>query len=144
MNMHEALSDFHPIVRTWFEKTFGAPTPPKAMGWPPISAGKHTLILAPTGSGKTLAAFLWAINHLVEQRLAEDLPRGVRILYISPLKALNNDIHRNLELPLNGIREEAAVQCNDAPAAVSSLASVLVSLGFRRDVNQTLRYDGYV
>ncbi len=107
--MHEALNDFHPIVRSWFEKTFEAPTPPQVMGWPPISAGKHTLILAPTGSGKTLAAFLWAINHLVERHLTETLPRGVRILYVSPLKALNNDMRRNLEQPLEGIRREAAI-----------------------------------
>lgn len=107
MSPHEALESFHPIVRRWFEKTFSAPTPPQVLGWPPVSAGKHTLILAPTGSGKTLAAFLWAINHLVEQRLAEPMPRGVRILYVSPLKALNNDIRRNLEEPLRGIEAEA-------------------------------------
>ncbi|MEK9137756.1 MAG: DEAD/DEAH box helicase, partial [Bacteroidota bacterium] len=77
------------------------------MGWPSISSGSHTLILAPTGSGKTLAAFLWAINHLTEQHLMEDLRPGVRILYVSPLKALNNDIERNLEAPLQGIREHA-------------------------------------
>jgi ATP-dependent Lhr-like helicase len=101
------LAEFHPIVRNWFVRTFGAPSPPQALGWPSISAGRNTLILAPTGSGKTLAAFLWAINHLVEQHLHEALPRGVRILYVSPLKALNNDIERNLERPLAGIAAEA-------------------------------------
>lgn len=106
--MHSnTLSDFHPIVRRWFEKAFGEPSPPQAKGWPSISSGNHTLILAPTGSGKTLAAFLWAINHLVEQHLAEELTPGVRILYVSPLKALNNDIQRNLESPIAGIRREA-------------------------------------
>ncbi len=105
--MHPSLNDFHPIVRRWFERTFGEPSPPQVQGWPSISSGNHTLILAPTGSGKTLAAFLWAINHLVEQHLAEELSPGVRILYVSPLKALNNDIQRNLELPLEGIRKEA-------------------------------------
>ncbi len=78
-----------------------------ALGWPSIAAGQNTLILAPTGSGKTLAAFLWAINHLVDQKVREQLAPGVRILYVSPLKALNNDIERNLREPLQGIREEA-------------------------------------
>ena len=107
MEARHPMHDFHPVVRGWFELTFGEPTPPQALGWPSISAGNSTLLLAPTGSGKTLAAFLWAINHLVEQHLAEDLPPGVRILYVSPLKALNNDIERNLELPLEGICREA-------------------------------------
>jgi ATP-dependent Lhr-like helicase len=107
MSTHPVLTDFHPIVRAWFERTYGEPTPPQVLGWPSISAGEHTLILAPTGSGKTLAAFLWAINHLVEQHLAGDLDPGVRILYVSPLKALNNDIERNLESPLQAIRDEA-------------------------------------
>ena len=101
------LDDFHPLVRGWFEQTYGTPTPPQSLGWPSISSGRHTLILAPTGSGKTLAAFLWAINHVVEQRIGEPLTPGVRILYISPLKALNNDIERNLEEPLEGIRRAA-------------------------------------
>lgn len=107
MSSAAVLQEFHPIVRGWFEETFGEPSPPQALGWPSISAGRHTLILAPTGSGKTLAAFLWAINHLVEQHLREDLAPGVRILYISPLKALNNDVERNLVAPLHGIREQA-------------------------------------
>ena len=108
MDTPSPLADFHPAVRSWFAKTYGTPTPPQVLGWPSISAGSNTLILAPTGSGKTLAAFLWAINHLVEQHLAETLPEGVRILYVSPLKALNNDIERNLEGPLEGIRRSAA------------------------------------
>jgi ATP-dependent Lhr-like helicase len=107
MPTHTELENFHPTVRQWFEESFGEPSPPQVLGWPAISAGKHTLILAPTGSGKTLAAFLWAINHLVEQHLREELRPGVRILYVSPLKALNNDIERNLEAPLHGIREQA-------------------------------------
>jgi len=108
MDSTGTLSDFHPVVRDWFERTYGAPTPPQTLGWPSISSGKHTLILAPTGSGKTLAAFLWAINHLVEQHLEGTLPPGVRILYVSPLKALNNDIERNLEGPLEGIGHAAS------------------------------------
>lgn len=126
------LSTFHPVVRSWFVKTFGTPSPPQLHGWPSISQGNHTLIVAPTGSGKTLAAFLWCINHLVEETLSSPslsqsssgLPAlkegkkhrsrrdeaSVRVLYISPLKALNNDIHRNLDIPLNGISEEAKTQ----------------------------------
>ncbi len=107
MSPPRILEDFHPAVRRWFESTHGTPSPPQTLGWPSISAGNNTLILAPTGSGKTLAAFLWAINHLVEQRLTGDTATGVHILYVSPLKALNNDIERNLEAPLMGIREEA-------------------------------------
>src|SRR5512133_1579394 len=106
-NEAHSLQDFHPIVRQWFARTYGTPTPPQVLGWPSIAEGKNTLILAPTGSGKTMAAFLWAINHLIEQRLREELSPGVRILYVSPLKALNNDIERNLESPLSGLREEA-------------------------------------
>ncbi|MBX2991897.1 MAG: DEAD/DEAH box helicase [Bacteroidetes bacterium] len=119
--MYSPLNDFHPTVRRWFEKTFGEPSPPQVQGWPSISSGKHTLILAPTGSGKTLAAFLWAINHLVEQHLAKELPPGVRILYVSPLKALNNDIQRNLELPLEGIRQEAEADGLKLPAITTAV-----------------------
>ncbi len=119
--MHDALKDFHPIVLRWFEKTFGDPSPPQVKGWPSISSGSNTLILAPTGSGKTLAAFLWAINHLVEQHLAEELKPGVRILYVSPLKALNNDIQRNLELPLAGIRKEAEAEGLKLPTITTAV-----------------------
>ena len=81
------------------------PTPPQRLGWPLIAAGQNTLILAPTGSGKTLAAFLACLDHLWRQEAAP--ARGVRVLYVSPLKALNNDIHRNLQLPLEGVAETA-------------------------------------
>ncbi len=104
---HHILDDFHPAVAEWFTETYGSPTPPQELGWPSIAEGKNTLILAPTGSGKTLAAFLWAINHLVDQHATENLPPGVRILYVSPLKALNNDIDRNLQVPLTGIARKA-------------------------------------
>jgi ATP-dependent Lhr-like helicase len=95
---------FHPIVRQWLETQFAAPSPPQIQGWPSIAKGKHTLILAPTGSGKTLAAFLWSIDQLFRQSLAADTrgflknADGVHTLYISPLKALNNDIQRTLAI----------------------------------------------
>lgn len=115
------LDRFHPAVRTWFERAYGTPTPPQTLGWPSIAAGQHTLILAPTGSGKTLAAFLWGINHLVEQRTREELQPGVRILYVSPLKALNNDIHRNLEDPLRGIEAMALEQERIIPVITTAI-----------------------
>jgi ATP-dependent helicase Lhr and Lhr-like helicase len=100
------LSDlFHPAVADWFADSFVAPTPAQASAWPAIKAGQHTLIAAPTGSGKTLAAFLAAIDSLVRQGLSGQLADQTQVVYVSPLKALSNDIHRNLELPLAGIRE---------------------------------------
>jgi len=98
------LSDFHPAVVTWFERTFGEPTPPQVEGWPAIREGNNTLIASPTGSGKTLAAFLCAIDDLVQRGLSEGLDDRVSVLYISPLKALSNDIDKNLQAPLEGIR----------------------------------------
>ena len=98
------LPGFHPAVATWFERTFGEPTPPQVEGWPAIREGKHTLIASPTGSGKTLAAFLCAIDDLVQRGLSEGLDDRVSVLYISPLKALSNDIDKNLQAPLEGIR----------------------------------------
>lgn len=112
--MSDALALFSPLTRAWFRHAYGAPTPPQAQGWLPIQRGEHTLILAPTGSGKTLAAFLWGIDALWQNLLAESSlpPRGatdgIQLLYISPLKALNNDIERNLRAPLEGIRAFAA------------------------------------
>lgn len=100
-----SLPGFHPAVSAWFERTFGEPTPPQIQGWPAIREGRHTLIAAPTGSGKTLAAFLCAIDDLVQRGLEEGLEDRVRVLYISPLKALSNDIETNLQAPLAGIRE---------------------------------------
>ena len=94
------LGGFHPIVRRWFTETLGQPSPPQVRGWPAIASGAHTLILAPTGTGKTLAAFLWELNALITDGQREPLPNAVQILYVSPLKALGNDIHRNLEQPL--------------------------------------------
>ena len=97
---------FHPAVANWFAESFASPTPAQAEAWPAIKAGRHTLIAAPTGSGKTLAAFLAAIDDLVRQGLEAPLPNATQVVYVSPLKALSNDIHRNLEAPLAGIREQ--------------------------------------
>src|ERR671922_2001900 len=95
---------FHPVIGRWFEEKFGSPTEPQERGWPSIQAGAHTLIAAPTGSGKTLAAFLAALDQLFREGLAGELKDETRVLYVSPLKALSNDIHKNLEQPLAGIR----------------------------------------
>ncbi|MBI3268055.1 MAG: DEAD/DEAH box helicase [Planctomycetes bacterium] len=92
------LSGFHPIVRRWFEARFAGPTAPQREGWPAIRSGRHTLIAAPTGSGKTLAAFLWGIDRLLSEGQA--LPERTQVLYVSPLKALSNDIQKNLQGPL--------------------------------------------
>ncbi|HWZ58622.1 MAG TPA: DEAD/DEAH box helicase [Gemmatimonadaceae bacterium] len=96
---------FHPLVRQWFDQTLGPPSAPQVRGWPAIASGAHTLILAPTGTGKTLAAFLWELNSLIERGREGPLPNAVQILYVSPLKALGNDVHRNLELPLAQLRD---------------------------------------
>ena len=95
---------FHPAVASWFATRFAAPTPAQAQAWPAVQAGHHTLIAAPTGSGKTLAAFLAAIDGLVRQGLDGCLDDATQVVYVSPLKALSNDIQRNLEEPLAGIR----------------------------------------
>src|SRR3954464_6920650 len=94
------LGKFHPVVRAWFKATLGSPSAPQAQGWPAIAGGDDTLILAPTGTGKTLAAFLWELNQLIVDGLKEPLGNAVQILCVSPLKALNNDVQRNLEAPL--------------------------------------------
>jgi ATP-dependent Lhr-like helicase len=100
-----SLKPFHPLVRAWFRETLGEPSPPQRQGWPAIASGDHTLILAPTGTGKTLTAFLWELNQLIVRGMKEPLGNAVQILYVSPLKALNNDIQRNLEGPLNALRD---------------------------------------
>src|SRR5499426_2080290 len=109
----DALSVFTEPTRAWFESSFAAPTPAQEQGWPAIASGKHTLIQAPTGSGKTLAAFLTGID-----RLNASPGDGLRLLYVSPLKALNYDIERNLRSPLAGLESElaVAVRTGDTPA----------------------------
>ena len=93
---------FSDATRTWFARTFDAPTPAQELGWPAIAKGGHVLIQAPTGSGKTLAAFLYGID-----RLTPAPGEGLRLLYVSPLKALNYDVERNLRGPLAGLRSRA-------------------------------------
>ncbi len=99
-NERDVLDQFHPAVASWFREQFGEPTPAQRLGWPVIASGRNALIVAPTGSGKTLAAFLAAFDHL--WRTPRKV-KGVRILYVSPLKALNQDVWRNLQFPLEGI-----------------------------------------
>src|SRR5438309_945798 len=120
---------FHPAVAQWFEQTFGTPTDPQRSGWPAIQSGAHTLLSAPTGSGKTLAAFLAALDQLFREGLERDLPDETRVLYVSPLKALSNDVRKNLQEPLAGIRAallesegravevRAEVRTGDTPSA---------------------------
>jgi ATP-dependent Lhr-like helicase len=101
---------FHPAVADWFSRNFAAPTVAQAAAWPAIQSGEHVLIAAPTGSGKTLAAFLAAIDGLVRQGLEGGLKDETQIVYVSPLKALSNDIQKNLDAPLAGIREALRVR----------------------------------
>src|SRR2546423_8109750 len=101
----DALTLFHPLVRAWFAETYGNPTDIQARAWPLIANGKHVLLTAPTGSGKTLTAFLWALDRFATGVWA---PGATRILYVSPLKALNNDIGRNLLAPLEALRQRFA------------------------------------
>lgn len=98
---------FEPYVWEWFTAEYGEPSPPQRMAWPRIAAGQNTLIFAPTGSGKTLAAFLWRLNELFRLGREGALEDAVHVLYVSPLKALNNDIQKNLVAPLEGIRAHA-------------------------------------
>src|SRR5579862_2225120 len=100
------LVPFTPRVREWFAAAFVAPTPAQAGAWPAIASGEHVLVSAPTGSGKTLAAFLWGLDRLVAEPSSE---RGVRLVYVSPLKALSYDIERNLRAPLKGIGADVRV-----------------------------------
>ncbi|MFN2564693.1 MAG: DEAD/DEAH box helicase, partial [Gemmatimonadaceae bacterium] len=125
----DALASFHPVVRDWFRQTLGEPSEPQRRGWPAIAGGDHALILAPTGTGKTLAAFLWELNAFITEGLEAPLANAIHLLYISPLKALNNDVQRNLERPLAQLRDRferaghafpeirVAVRTGDTPAS---------------------------
>ena len=106
-SLPSSLAWAHPLVAEWFVRKFGTPTEPQEQGWPHILAGRTTLISAPTGSGKTLAAFLACIDQLVRKALAGHLHDRTEVLYVSPLKALGNDIQKNLEVPLSEILQMA-------------------------------------
>jgi ATP-dependent Lhr-like helicase len=120
---------FHPLIEAWFERHFSAPTEPQVLGWPQIRAGRDVLIAAPTGSGKTLAAFLFSLDEIVRRAAAGELGDETLVVYVSPLKALTNDVRKNLETPLAEIRELAsesgvdlgairtAVRTGDTPAS---------------------------
>ena len=113
--MRDPLSSFHPLVREWFTSQFAAPTGAQAEGWPAIAQGRHTLIAAPTGSGKTLAAFLTCLDGLVRQGLEGEIPDKTQVVYVSPLKALSNDIHRNLMSPLRDLQDLAEARGTPLP-----------------------------
>jgi len=127
--MTDHMLNFHPLVARWFTAKYGESSPPQRSGWPAIASGAHTLILAPTGTGKTLAAFLWELNQLIVEGQRESLGNSIHIVYVSPLKALNNDIQRNLQEPLRELRElferegeafpeiRVAVRTGDTPAS---------------------------
>src|SRR5688572_10920380 len=115
------LSGFHPLVSRWFLESIGEPTSAQRRGWDAIRAGRHTLIAAPTGSGKTLAAFLTAIDELVREGFASPLPDEVRVVYVSPLKALSADIHKNLAEPRRGIRRLGEAAGIDAPRITAAV-----------------------
>src|SRR5689334_7130329 len=111
------LPGFHPLVARWFEQTLGTPTAAQLRGWAAIREGRHTLIAAPTGSGKTLAAFLSAIDDLRREGAGD----GDRAVYVSPLKALSADIHKNLPEPRRGIRELAEAEAIAAPRLTTAV-----------------------
>src|SRR5205814_3416950 len=102
------LEHFHPTIQRWFSQRFGEPTEPQRQGWPRIRSGRHTLISAPTGTGKTIAGYLSAIDALARQGgpgAQGGLPDQTQILYLSPLRALSNDVQKNLQVPLRELAE---------------------------------------
>ncbi len=116
-----ALDLFHPVIRQWFGSRFAAPTEPQRLGWPHLVDGQDVLIAAPTGSGKTLTAFLAAIDRLLRLAESGELTNEIRVVYISPLRALSNDMHRNLEVPLAeilAVAEEMGLQISPIRAAL--------------------------
>jgi ATP-dependent Lhr-like helicase len=115
------LSDFHPVLQRWFSETLGPPTPAQTRGWAAIRERRPTLIAAPTGSGKTLAAFLTALDDLFVEGLTAPLPDEVRVVYVSPLKALSADIHKNLAEPRKGIRRIAEEMGLEAPRITAAV-----------------------
>jgi len=121
MEMNQtALNYFHPLVASWFAEAIGMPTEPQRLAWPQIAAGEHVLISAPTGSGKTMAAFLWAINELITGKWT---PGRLSVLYVSPLKALNNDIRSNLTGPLTELKSVFARSGKHLPSIAVGIRS---------------------
>ncbi|MGH9253885.1 MAG: DEAD/DEAH box helicase, partial [Vicinamibacterales bacterium] len=116
-----SLAGFHPLVSEWFTQTLGEPTSAQRRGWEAIRHGRHTLIAAPTGSGKTLAAFLIAIDDLVREGASAPLTDEIRVVYVSPLKALSADIHKNLADPRRGIRQLAESQGTEPPRITAAV-----------------------
>src|SRR5580704_10708478 len=104
----DPLEQFDPLVSEWFKTRFGTATEPQVLGWPEIRSGNDVLISAPTGSGKTLAAFLLCLDRLVRAARGQTLADETEVVYVSPLKALSNDVQKNLEIPLGEISELAA------------------------------------
>ena len=115
------LTKFHPVIARWFTQRFQEPTPAQIRGWDSIQQGEHTLIAAPTGSGKTLAAFLSAIDELHREGITRQLPDEVRVVYVSPLKALSTDIHLNLVEPRREIRQLAQELGEEAPKITAAI-----------------------
>src|SRR5213596_203893 len=115
------LTHFHRVTQRWFSETLGEPTAAQRRGWAAIREGRHTLIAAPTGSGKTLAAFLTALDDLFRESLQAPLPDEVRVVYVSPLKALSADIHKNLAEPRRGIRRIAEEMGIEAPRITAAV-----------------------
>ena len=129
------LDTFHPAVSDWFKKSFDEPTAVQNQSWPAIAQGEHTLLAAPTGSGKTPAAFLASIDALVREGLERGLPDETRVLYISPLKALSNDIQKNLQVPLAGIRDCLL----EREAHHATAAEPLHAVAILKDLGRALR-----
>src|ERR1700737_3068448 len=116
-----SFSNFHPATQRGFSETLGEPTAAQLRGWTAIRERRHTLIAAPTGSGKTLAAFLTALDDLFQEGLSGPLPDEVRVVYVSPLKALSADIHKNLAEPRKGIRRIAEEMGLEAPRITAAV-----------------------
>src|SRR5438105_1671513 len=141
--MSSALEIFSPAARAWFEGAFEAPTEVQSKGWRAVAAGRHTLMTAPTGSGKTLAAFFYALDKLGAApphsvgRSGPEGRGGVRVLYVSPLKALAVDVERNLRAPLHGIRQQAVRMGLEAPEIAVAIRSGDTSSQERRQIERT-------
>src|ERR1700691_5227208 len=115
------MDQFHPATARWFSEALGEPTAVQQRGWRAIAEGRHTVIAAPTGSGKTLAVFLVAIDDILNEGLRTSLPDEVRVLYVSPLKALSADIHKNLGDPRRGVRRAAAALGLEPPRITAAV-----------------------